>query len=139
CGLLSLVSNDCSPPYHVLGTGRYSYPPRPANDGFTRITGAKNPDSGVRPDDSTSAASGNVCPFDDAAEPFVVGVVVAPDDVAADHAGLLLVAGVVGAVEREVPQRGELRLNPVPPGRVRGRVGDLDVAGRRQLPDTLVF
>jgi hypothetical protein len=35
-------------------------------------------------------------------------VVVAPDDVAADHAGLLVVAGVVGAVEREVPQRGEL-------------------------------
>jgi hypothetical protein len=29
----------------------------------------------------------------------VVGVVVAPDDVAADHAGLLAVAGVVGAVE----------------------------------------
>jgi hypothetical protein len=40
-------------------------------------------------------------------------VVVAPDDVAADHAGLLLVAGVVGAVEREVAQRGELRLDPV--------------------------
>jgi hypothetical protein len=28
----------------------------------------------------------------------------------ADHAGLLLVAGVVGSVEREVPQRGELGL-----------------------------
>jgi hypothetical protein len=35
-------------------------------------------------------------------------VVVAPDDVPADHAGLFLVAGVVGAVESEVPQRGEL-------------------------------
>jgi hypothetical protein len=39
---------------------------------------------------------------------LVVGVIVAPDDVAADHAGLLLAAGVVGAVEREVLQRGEL-------------------------------
>jgi hypothetical protein len=56
----------------------------------------------------TSAASGYVCPVDDAAELFVVGVVVAPDDVPADHAGLFLVAGVVGAVEREIPQRREL-------------------------------
>jgi hypothetical protein len=39
---------------------------------------------------------------------LVVGVAVAPDDVAADHAGLLLVAEVVGAVEREVAQGGEL-------------------------------
>jgi hypothetical protein len=39
---------------------------------------------------------------------LVVGVIVAPDDVAADHAGLLLEAGVVGAVEREVLQRSEL-------------------------------
>jgi len=30
-------------------------------------------------------------------ESFVVGVVVAPDDVPADHADRLLVAGVVGA------------------------------------------
>ena len=35
---------------------------------------------------------------------------VTPDDVPADHAALLVVAGVVGAVEGEVPQRGELRL-----------------------------
>jgi hypothetical protein len=56
----------------------------------------------------TSAASGNVCPGDDAAESLVVGVVVAPDDVPADHAGLLFVAGVVGAVECEVPQGVEL-------------------------------
>jgi hypothetical protein len=60
-----------------------------------------------------SAASGYVCPVDDAAESFVVGVVIAPDDVPADHAGLLLVTGVVGAVEREVPQRRELRLYSV--------------------------
>jgi hypothetical protein len=65
------------------------------------------------PGDLASAASGNVCLVDDAAEPLIVGVVVAPDDVAADHAGLLLVAGVVGPVEREVPQRRELRLDSV--------------------------
>jgi hypothetical protein len=40
-------------------------------------------------------------------------VVVAPDDVAADHAGLLLVGGVVGAVEGEVAQRGELGFDAV--------------------------
>jgi hypothetical protein len=45
------------------------------------------------------------------AESFIVGVVVAPDDVAANHAGLFFVAGVVGAVEREVAQRGELCLD----------------------------
>jgi hypothetical protein len=37
-----------------------------------------------------SAASGNVLPVHDRAEP-VVAVVVPPDDVPADHAGLLLV------------------------------------------------
>jgi hypothetical protein len=57
--------------------------------------------------------SGYVCPVDDAPQAFVVGVVVAPDDVAADHAGLLLVGGVIGAVEREVAQRGELGLDAV--------------------------
>src|SRR6185312_8132778 len=62
----------------------------------------------VRP--APSAASSNVRPVDDAPEAFVVGVVVAPDDVPADHAGLLFVAGVVGAVQREVAQRCELRL-----------------------------
>jgi alkylation response protein AidB-like acyl-CoA dehydrogenase len=60
-----------------------------------------------------SAASSYVRLVDDAAESFVVGVVVAPDDVPADHAGLLLVTGVVGPVEREVPQRRELRLYAV--------------------------
>src|SRR5437763_834972 len=58
-----------------------------------------------------SAASCNVCPVNDAAESFVVGVVVAPDDVPADHAGLLLVGGVVGPVEREVAQGRELGLD----------------------------
>jgi len=40
-------------------------------------------------------------------------VIVAPDDVPPGHAGLLLVGGVAGAVEREVAQRGELGLDPV--------------------------
>jgi len=46
-----------------------------------------------------SAASGYVCPADDAAEPFVAGVVVTPDDAPADHAALFFLAGMVGAVE----------------------------------------
>jgi hypothetical protein len=43
--------------------------------------------------------------IDDAAESFIVDVVVAPDDVPADHAGFLPVTRVAGAVEREIPQR----------------------------------
>ena len=74
-----------------------------------RYTSAK---TGLAPI-STSAASGYVCPVDDLAESFVVGVVVAPDDVPADHAGLLFVAGMVGVLEREVPQGRELGLGPV--------------------------
>jgi hypothetical protein len=58
----------------------------------------------------SSAPSGYVCPVDDAKESLVVGVVVAPDDVPADHAELLFMAGVVGAVEGEVPQGRELGL-----------------------------
>jgi hypothetical protein len=65
------------------------------------------------PTDIANAASGNVRPVDEAAETFVVGVVVAPDDVPADHAGLFFAAGVVGAVQREVPQRGELGFDAV--------------------------
>jgi hypothetical protein len=65
------------------------------------------------PASQPSAASGYVCPVDDLAESFVVGVVVAPDDVPADHAGLFFVAGVVGTVECEVPQCGELGLDAV--------------------------
>jgi len=44
---------------------------------------------------------------------LVIGVVVAPDDVAADRGGLLFVGGVVGAVEGEVPQGRELGLDAV--------------------------
>ena len=46
---------------------------------------------------------------------------VAPVDVSADEAGLGGVVGVVGAGEREVPQRSELRLDPVQPGGVVSR------------------
>jgi hypothetical protein len=66
-------------------------------------------------------------------------VVVAPDDVPADHAGLFLVAGVVGAVEREVTQRRELRFYAVQPGRIRRRIGDLGVFRRRPGSDPGVF
>jgi hypothetical protein len=37
-------------------------------------------------------------PVDNSAEFLVVGVIVAPDDVPADHAGLFLVTGVIGAI-----------------------------------------
>jgi hypothetical protein len=59
--------------------------------------------------DATSGASGNVCGVDEGAEARVVGVAVAPRDVAADEPGLGGVVGVVGAGEREVAQRAELR------------------------------
>ena len=39
---------------------------------------------------------------------------VSPDDVAADHTALLLIAGVVGAVEGGVAQGGELGQNAGP-------------------------
>lgn len=52
-----------------------------------------------------SVASANVCPVDNASESFVADVIGAPDNIPADHAGLVLVAGVVGAVKGEVPDR----------------------------------
>lgn len=51
-------------------------------------------------------------------------MLVPPDDVAADHASLLLVTGVVGAVEAEVAQGGELGLDAVQPRGVGRGVGD---------------
>jgi ABC-type dipeptide/oligopeptide/nickel transport system ATPase component len=74
----------------------------------------------AHPEENSSAASGNVCALDEFAEGSVVCVAVPPDDVAADHAGLLAMAGVVGAVEGEVAQRLELSLDPVQPRRVVG-------------------
>jgi hypothetical protein len=56
----------------------------------------------------TSASS--FARVDDAAEPFVVGVIAMPGDVAPDHPGLFLVGGMAVPFEGEVPQPGELRL-----------------------------
>lgn len=39
-----------------------------------------------------------------------------PEEVAADHAALLLVAGVAGAIKGEVAHRGELGFHAVEPG-----------------------
>ena len=44
-------------------------------------------------------------------------------------------AGVVGAVEGEVAERLELGLDPVEPGRVGRRVGELDVVGLGPVAD----
>jgi hypothetical protein len=55
-----------------------------------------------------------------------VDVRVASVDVAADQAGLGGVVGVVGAVQAEVAQGLELRLDAVEPGGVVRRVGQLD-------------
>jgi len=66
-------------------------------------------------------------------------VVVAPDDVSADHAGLFLVGSVVGAVEGDVAQGRELGFYAVEPGRIGRGAGDLDVAGRGPCPDPGVF
>ena len=76
----------------------------------------------------TSAASGNVRLVHDVLELLIAGVSVSPDDVSTDHAALLLVAGVIGAVEREVAQRGELCLDAVQPRGVRRRRGVLAAA-----------
>jgi hypothetical protein len=62
-------------------------------------------------------------------QPFVGGVLVPPDDVAADHAALLLVTGVVVAVEGEVAQGGELGLNAVQPAEL-GEGGATRLLGR---------
>src|SRR4051795_2661019 len=78
---------------------------------------------------AASGASGNVRRVDDGAEAGVVGVAVAPGDVAADQARLGGVVGVVGAGEGEAAQGAELRLDAVQPRRVKRRVGQLDVVG----------
>jgi hypothetical protein len=60
-----------------------------------------------------------------------MSVLISPGDVAADHAGLLGVAGVVGAVQGEVAQRGDVPLDAVEVAGVGRGVGQLDVVGRR--------
>jgi len=91
--------------HQQVSVGKLAWPPAGARRGASGPTGARRA-SGTP---ALAITVAHVCPVDDATEPLIVGVVVAPDGVPADHAGLFLVAGVAGAVEREVPQRGELR------------------------------
>lgn len=79
--------------------------------------------------------SGNVCPLDDRASAPIAGVAVTPSDVAAEHAGLSLVGGVVGAVRGEGAQGGGLGLDAVQPGAVGRCGGELDVVGRSPVAD----
>src|SRR5581483_11101308 len=87
---------------------------------------------------SASAVSGNVCALHKFTKGLVVSVAVPPVDVAADHAGLGPVGFVVGAVEGEVAQGGELGLDPVEPAGVEGDVGQFDVVGLGPVPDPAV-
>src|SRR6202030_4356500 len=66
------------------------------------------------------AVSGCGCPFDDGTQAGVGGVSVPPGDAAADHAVLFAVGGVIGAVEGELAQRGELAFEAVHPREVPG-------------------
>jgi hypothetical protein len=61
-------------------------------------------------------------------------VVVAPDDVAADHAALFPVAGVVGAVGCEVAQGGEWGFGAVQPLAVEQDIDEFDVFVAAQFP-----
>ena len=94
----------------------------------------------VAPHNYNSTTIGLAAAIDDLAQPRVGGVPVPPGDVAADHAGLVGVARVVGAVHGEVAQRGELGLDAVEPGGVRRGVSDLDVVrlGPVRDPTTLL-
>ena len=69
----------------------------------------------------------------------VVPVLVAPVDVVGDQPALGLVVGVVGAVQAEVAESLELRLDPVQPGGVVGRVGELDVVVGSPLADVVAL
>jgi hypothetical protein len=64
---------------------------------------------------ATGATSGYVCPVNDQAELFVVGVVVTPDDVPADHASPLLVGGAVGARQARITAGPWSGFDPVQP------------------------
>lgn len=60
-----------------------------------------------------------------------LGACVAPADVGGDRGVLLGVAAVVGAIEGEVEQRGELGPDPVQPGSIGRQEHQLDPVGRR--------
>lgn len=56
-------------------------------------------------DTGPRAASANACPSDDLPWPVVANAVAAADDVTADRARPVAVAGVAGDIEREAEQR----------------------------------
>ncbi len=103
--ITSRRSHPGSMVYQVHLTGPAMSPPRGGGHDITAPHSQGLVDCRL-PLTCASAASGNVRPVHDRAEAFVGSVLVAPDDVAADHAPLLFVAGVVGAVESEVAQGG---------------------------------
>ena len=136
-----LASDRAAPVSGAIVPAYGAWPGRitPCHLSCIRLVLEGNNDVHYEPPFVPSAASGNVCPVDDPAEAGIAGVAVSPGDVAADHAVLFAVGGVVGAVECELAQRGELTLQAVHPRGVRRRVGNLDVAGCRPLPDALVL
>lgn len=69
----------------------------------------------------------------------VVAVCVAPVDVVADQLCLCGVVGVVGAVETEIAEPFELRFDPVEPGGVVRRVGELGVVVGRPGTHLVAF
>jgi hypothetical protein len=71
-------------------------------------------------------------------ELLMEGAVLAPDDVPADHAGLLLVTGVVGVIEHDIPQHSELGWMRFSKELARC-AGDLDIVRLRPGPDVGVF
>ncbi|TWV31240.1 hypothetical protein FRZ03_35365 [Streptomyces misionensis] len=73
---------------------------------------ATDPDLTTR-DGRWRRGSGGVHPVDEGSEALVGGVLVPPDDAAAEHAALFLVGGVVGSVEGEVAQGAEPGLDAV--------------------------
>ena len=139
-GTASIEIYRALPRQAVEKPGRPPGPRRPIHPARRNLRALPDP---VEDDPSslsqrTSAASGNICPVDDFAEATIAGVAVSPGDVAADHAGLLGVAGVVGAIHGEVAQRGELGFDAVQPGGIGGHIGQLDVVGRSPLADPWV-
>lgn len=69
----------------------------------------------------------------------MAGVLVAPVQVVVQRAGLDGVVGVVGVGESELPQRPEVRLDGVGPGRVGRREAELDLVPGRPPADLAAF
>jgi hypothetical protein len=69
----------------------------------------------------------------------VFGACVVLADVGGDGGVLLVVGAMIGAVQREVAQGGELGFDPVQPGSVGRQEDELDVVGRGPGQDVRVF